>query len=245
MHVAGTLSVILQVCLIIHVFRTGRPVFWALILFLVPVIGSIVYLLLEVLPDLRRSEAAREIGTGIVRAANPGRELRRLQELLERSDTVHNRHALANAHAQSGAYSEAIALYEECLVGVHKDDVGVLFDLARSYFHDGSHERARETVARLRDVDPDYKHHDRDLLVARCLEAQGNLDQALEEYSRLEKVYPGEEARCRLALLLVRTGERTRARELFEQTIAKAKRSPGYYRKAQREWIRLARQNLK
>jgi hypothetical protein len=57
--------------------------------------------------------------------------------------------------------------------------------------------------------------------------------------------YPGEEARCRFALLLRQLGQDQRAQQYFREILDSVKGAPGYYRRRQMEWVRIARQNLK
>ena len=45
-----SLSAVVQVCLIYHVYRTGRPLWWAFVILSIPVVGSLLYYALELLP---------------------------------------------------------------------------------------------------------------------------------------------------------------------------------------------------
>ena len=56
--------------------------------------------------------------------------------------------------------------------------------------------------------------------------------------------YPGEEARCRYALLLKKLGQEERARRVFREIVESVKGSPGYYKRRQREWVSIARKNM-
>ena len=77
------------------------------------------------------------------------------------------------------------------------------------------------------------------------MEALGEEDAALTEYRALEAGYPGEEARVRMAELLIRRGQVDEARKLLEQSIARARIAPRYYQKAQKEWLDKARALMK
>ncbi len=52
------LSAILQVALVVHIIKTGRSTTWIWIVVMLPLAGSIAYLLLEVLPDLMAGRQA-------------------------------------------------------------------------------------------------------------------------------------------------------------------------------------------
>jgi hypothetical protein len=46
-------------------------------------------------------------------------------------------------------------------------------------------------------------------------------------------------------LLLRQLGQEQRAQQLFREILDSVKGAPGYYRRRQSEWVRIARQNLK
>jgi hypothetical protein len=52
---------------------------------------------------------------------------------------------------------------------------------------------------------------------------------------------PGEEVRCRYAMLLRRRGDMAGAKSLFDEIVTRSRRSPSHYRRREREWIDIAR----
>ena len=48
---------ILQVALAVHVARTGKPFIWMFVIFLFPLLGSVVYILAVLVPDLERTNS--------------------------------------------------------------------------------------------------------------------------------------------------------------------------------------------
>ena len=79
------------------------------------------------------------------------------------------------------------------------------------------------------------------LLLARCREALGNDDGAEQLYNQVVKTFSGEEARSRYAMFLKRKGRIGEADALFDDTLKNARLSPKYYRRTQKQWIALAR----
>ena len=240
------LVVLIQVGFAVHVVRTGRSPMWLWIIIFVPLIGCLVYFIAELLPEMAGSRTARRAKNHLVNALDPGRELRSRREALEATGTVENRVALADECVEARMYDEAITLYREALVGIHKDDPAILVGLAQAQFEKGTAAEAEATLAELRRTNPDYKPSpDTELLHARILEALGRIDDACREYETLKDSYPGEEARVRYALLLTEQGDRDRAQALFQETLTRAKRAPRYYRQKEREWIRIAETRMK
>ena len=236
--------IVVQIICAVHALKTGRPFWWLLIIFIASVPGCIIYGLVEILPEMRRDPSMKKFGSEIVMAVDPSRKIRRLEEELSISDTVKNRQLLAEAYLAAGRCEEAVRMYESCLKGIYADDPPFVLGLALAQFLNQAYTDAKETIDRLAEVDAKFRPLERRLLLARTLEALNELDRALEEYEPLAKQYPGEEARCRYALLLKKTGQTDKAREVFERILLNARRSPRYYRKVQHYWINVARQNV-
>ena len=236
--------VVIPIACAVHVLKTGRPFWWLLIIFFGSVPGCIVYGLVEILPDMRRDPSIKRFGSEIVMAVDPTRKIRHLEEELSISDTVKNRQLLAEAYVAAGRYADAVGMYQSCLKGIYADDPPFVLGLAFAQFLNQTYPEAKETIERLAQVDVKFRPLERRLLLARTLEAMNETEAALEEYEPLAKQYPGEEAKCRYALLLKNTGQTEKAREVFERILLNARRSPRYYRKVQRHWINVARQNV-
>jgi hypothetical protein len=73
------------------------------------------------------------------------------------------------------------------------------------------------------------------------LEALGRDDEAADDYAALVTHAPGEEVRCRYALLLQRRGDKAAAKTLFDEILTRSRRAPSHYRRQEREWIDIAR----
>ncbi len=79
------------------------------------------------------------------------------------------------------------------------------------------------------------------LLYAQALDATGQGDAALTEYQALAEYFPGEEARCRYAELLERTGATELGRAQYREVIRRVDLQGGVYRRAQKSWYDIAR----
>jgi hypothetical protein len=242
-YFSGSLLFIMGIIFAVHAIRTGRQQ-WLWIILFFPVGGWIIYFFVNVLPDLQQSRTVRDAGDIIVQKINPTRKLKKLQEQLSFSDTIDNRLMLAQEYVNVGQYQEAVDLYLTCLEGVYEDEPFIILDLANALYLNNSFEEAKERLLYIKKHHKNYKNKDVSLLLAKTHENLDETDQALAEYSELVKVYPGEEARCRYALLLKKNGQLEESQRLFGEIIAGAKRSPGYYRRNQKKWINIAKQNL-
>lgn len=241
-YLPHVLIVGLQIACAVHVFRTGRPYWWLYLIFFFPLVGCLVYLVVEVVPDMRRRGVALELPVSRQRSAK--RLIGQLKEELEYSDTVDTRVRLARGYLDAGRAADAVAALQPCLATAHRDDPCVLFTLAHAYFHDGQYGEADKMLAELVRIKAKDHPHERALLQARIHEAVGRTEDALKEYADLSRVFAGEEATCRHALLLKKSGQAEKANEVFRAILAKARRADGFFRRRQQEWIRIARRNV-
>lgn len=88
------LSIVVQIALIVHVIRTGRPFLWIWAIALLPVAGPIAYLLVEVLPGLTQSRAARRAASAMRKTLDPDRDLRQYASEVRISGNVDSRRRL-------------------------------------------------------------------------------------------------------------------------------------------------------
>src|SRR5262245_35384868 len=115
--VVAKLLWLVQLGLIVHVVKTGRPFYWLWILFAAPAIGGLAYFLIEIAPDLRGPG-----GGGGFSWKTRSMRIRELRAELEETDTVKLRLRLASELLADKQPAEACKITEECLTGVWRDD---------------------------------------------------------------------------------------------------------------------------
>ncbi len=237
------LPLLLDALCLFHVVKTGRDRMWVYLIVMVPVLGAVIYIVSEVLPEYMRSHHGRQVTAKAVKKINPERELRRHANNLEIADTVQNRIRLAEENIRLGRYDEAAATYRAAMTGIYADDIALLMGLSRATSALGLHAEALAALDKLRSAHPDFQSHDAHLIYAISLEGLGRNDEALEEFAALADYAPGEETRCRYAMLLQRTGHEAEAQAVFQEIVKRADRGTYRYAKAEKEWIDIARRN--
>lgn len=237
--------VALQICFIVHAARTGRPYYWMFIILAIPLFGILGYIVFELLPGASRSPTSRQAVGKAKRLVNPEGDYRTLTIQLEETPTVANKRALADECVRLGKLDEAEALYRDALKGMHAADPGLMLGIARVRFAQGDPAGCLTALADLRAANPDFQSADAHMLYARSLEGVSRNAEALTEYEALSQYFGGEEPRVRRALLLQRTGEVHAARDAFAEIKRSVDRAPSFYRRNQRDWYRVAAQNLK
>ncbi|MGH7123870.1 MAG: tetratricopeptide repeat protein [Stellaceae bacterium] len=238
------LEVILQILCAVHIVKTGRPYYWIYVVIFAPLVGMLVYFAIEVLPDLMGSRTARGAVAGVGRALDPGRAVREAERNLAMTPTTGNKATLADAYLDAGRAEEAATLYRDTLTGVHANDPALMTGLARAEFARGNFADVERVLDALREANPHFQSPECHLLYARSLEEQSKVEAALHEYQALAPYYPGQEARCRYAMLLDKAGDRREAQRQFKEICQSIEMSPRHARRLQREWYDIASRAL-
>src|SRR6202034_377694 len=238
------LSLAVQVGLIAHVIKTGRNMIWILAIAFLPLAGPLAYVVVEILPELFGGRAARRARSGVGRMLDPDRDLRRAAAEVEGSGNVDARRRLADELCERGQFEKAAEVYQGGLKGIFEHDTALLLGLAQAQFGMRAFDAVRATLERLRQHNPEFNSSEGGLLYARALEETGALQEAEHAYAEVAPAYPGAEARLRYALLLKRRGNLDEARRMLKDLLDGAKLGPAHYRRAQAQWLDLARGEL-
>jgi hypothetical protein len=239
---SGAPILLLIVC-VVHAIRTGRIFPWIYIIVFLPLIGSLIYIGMEILPEFIGSRRARRLGASVRELADPHRGLREAHRTAGFVGSVDSKRTLAEEYMARGRYADARTVYSDALQGQFKDDTALLYGLARAQFLCGDGAATQLSLDAIQAADPNYASADAHLLYARALELQEKDSEALEEYRKLVRYYPGEEARARFGLLLKKLGRVDEAKPIFQEILHLLDGAPARYRRAQKEWGDIAKQN--
>jgi hypothetical protein len=235
------LTYIVQIGLIVHVMKTGRPPYWCFVLLMAPGIGALAYIIVEILPNLQNDMRAKRALRGVRRTLNPDGDLRRRQLEHRLSGSVDAARHLASELMEKGRFGEAVTHYRTALSGIYEHDPDLLLGLATAQFGDSDPTGCKQTLDTLKETNPEYRSPDGHLLYAKSLEELDDLERAEEEYAALAGYYPGVEARICYAQLLERVDKQDLAREEYAAIIAAAELAPRHFRQAQKTWLTAAR----
>jgi hypothetical protein len=244
MFPAVSVYLIIAIGLAVHAMKTGRSPWWLFILLFLPYIGSIAYVVIEIVPALFQTRTARQVGSGIGTMLDPDKEWRERMAQAELVDSVDSKRALAGECEKRGQWQDAIRLYQAAATGIFADDPAVLLGLARAQLGSGDAPACLETLHKLEDQG-NLRNQEAHLLLARALEATGHTAEALKEYEGVSRYYAGFEARSRYALLLLKQGSVEQARDLFQEIVRSSSARPVVITQSDKEWIRVAKANLR
>mgnify|MGYP005812596291 CR=1 FL=1 len=235
------LSLVIQLALVIHILKTGRNMSWVFIVLFFPLVGTLAYVIVELVPEWTGSRTGVTMRRKLSRLANPDRDLKQASQQFAVADTVQNTMALADQCLAKERYAEAAELYQRALRGVHADDPVLLYGLARAKFGMGDAAGTVAALDLLKERNPGHTTPEGHLLYARAREALGDIGAAVEEYESLVGYYPGPEPACRLASILKRQGRDAEARELFQKVLDQSRIAGRHYNSIHKEWVEMAR----
>ena len=128
------LHVLVALFFAVHALRSGQQIYWLIILFSFPLLGSIVYFLAIYLPNSRLEHGARKVVSAAARSLDPSRELREARAAFDYTPTAQNQMRLALAQLEAGAADEASNNYEACLRGPFASDLEIISSPQPPYF---------------------------------------------------------------------------------------------------------------
>jgi hypothetical protein len=235
---------LLDISLIYHASRTGRLQPWAFIILMVPLIGALAYIVVELLPEWLSGPDAQQARKRIAGKLDPEKLYRELSDRLANADTVANRAALAAECLKIARFDEAEGHYDHILNLPLGGEPAYAVAKAQAQFGRNRPADALTTLDDLQKRWPDFQSAEGHLLYARALAEAGRIDEALHEYHALVGYSPGAEARVRYGMLLRMAGRTAEARVVFNELLLQMKRAPKYLREAQAEWLAIAEKQL-
>lgn len=244
MPIFGFLYIAIAIFFGVHALRTGRNMYWLMILFAFPFLGSLVYFFAEYLPEVRHSTVARKSARLVTALVDPKRELREAQLAFDRTPTVDNRSRLAEALLARGEFDAAIEQFQACASGPYAKDAKFLRGLARAQLAAGRHAAAVATLDRL------FEHHPQDangepaLWYAQAL-VEVDETRAVAAFDRACQAHDTTETLAAYGLYLARLGRDTQARAMLERVLHNGRVGTPSSRELNRPWLDQARAALK
>ncbi len=236
-------SLLVSVALCVHAVRTNQQIYWIFIILFLGPIGSAVYLIAIVIPEMAGGTRAKRIGMAARDALDPMREYRQAKAATDDTPTVHNRMRLAAAAASLGRHAEAEQLYGEAMQGIHADDPTLLLGRANALIELDRAAEAAPLIDRL--VEEQAARSPATALAqARVLEALGRYAEADAAYQWAAGRLPGLEGLARYAAFLARAGRKPEAEDNLAEIDRRIARANPQFRREGRAWRDLAAQAL-
>ena len=201
------LHVLVALFFAVHAIRSRQQMYWLLILFSFPLLGSVVYFFGIYLPNSRLEHGARKAVASAAKAIDPTRELRAARDAFDFTPTAQNQMRLAAALLEAGETQEAAAMYEACLQGAFAGDLEIRLGAARALLANGDADKAVAHLDYVRRTDRNYRPEQTCVLLAQAYAASGRNAEARAEFEAAVERFGSFEARAEFAIWAAGAGE--------------------------------------
>lgn len=239
-YVLIALPYLLQLLCIIHIVRTGRNTSWIWLVIFLPYVGGLAYLIVEVLPSLRRGGTAlASAGDIVTRTLNPSARLKSLERTVVFSPTHENERALADEYAACGDHAKALAIYARLASGMHAADADLAMAKARCLYALGQFAEGQRLLDDLEARGHEFRTVAEALLRLKLMECATSDGAAVAAaWSRYERTFQSFEFSWHYADFLIRTGRKPEALAVVEGAEQTRRQLDAMGQRYDRAWMR-------
>jgi hypothetical protein len=228
----GLPGIVLMAAAITH-FMSRRPDgYWLWIIIFLGPLGSLIYLAVEALPELR--------DPGAFKFVSRGRRIRELEMAVRDNPSAGNYEELGQQYLDKGQWEKARACFDRALAQ-RADAVDPFYRRALAELQLGDFSAAIQDLERVVRTEPDYDIHRAAGLLAWAYARTGRNEQAQALFSRTLQTSTLTETQYRYAEFLASQGERAEARQWAKRILDKRAGMPGFQRRNERLWFRQAK----
>jgi hypothetical protein len=149
-----------------------------ILLFLFPLLASIVYFFAIYLPSSRLQHGAKSALTSAVKVLDPQRSIREAKAAFDELPTAQNQLRLAEAQLELGLPEEAAKNYEACLKGPFAGSLEIKFGAARALVESQHFQEATVHIEAIQSLDQFFRPAAVLLLLARSYAGTGRNTEA-------------------------------------------------------------------
>ena len=230
-------GLILQAIALVHFIRRRPDSYWFFIIILLGPPGALIYLLIEVIPDLGLLRQSLEV--------YPRRKrIRLLEALVVENPSAGNYEELGDLYLDDRKYGRAKECYDKA--------ISSRADLPDTFYRRGIAEvQLGQFNAAVKDLeyavsrDPKYDSHRAAGLLAHAYANTSQSEKADALFREVTRKSTNSETYYNYASFLAAQNRTAEAREWAERILAKKPTMPGYLRRRERHWFRSASGLLK
>jgi hypothetical protein len=224
---------IVQVIALVHFFKRRPDGYWLWIIFFGGVIGATAYLLVEALPDFG---AMRHSMQGFSRR----KRIHLLEALVLENPSAGNYEELGDLLLDEKKYQRARECFDRAL-GARTDSIDPFYKRGVCEFELAEWSAAVADLERVVRQEPKYAYGRAQSLLARSLAKLGRAEEASTAFERLTMLSTASESLAVTAQFYFDQGRFADARETVQTLLARRATMPGFQRRHDRKWLRLAR----
>ncbi len=228
----GLPGLILIAAALMHFFRRRPDSYWLWIILLLGPLGSLIYLAVEALPELRDPGTFKFVGRG--------QRIRELEFAVSQNPSAGNYEELGQLYLDKGQWQKAKVCFDRS-IAQRVDSPDPFYRRALAELELGDFNAALQDLERVVTADPGYDIHRAAGLLAWVYARSGQNDKAAALFSRTLQASTLTETQYHYAEFLASQGKADEARQWIERIFAKRAGMPGFQRRHERPWFRQAK----
>lgn len=236
-YLLGPFGLVLQLIAIVHFIRRRPDGYWLWVIFIGGWLGAVVYIALEVIPDL-----------GLLGHTFRGFSRRsRIQELegaVLDNPSAGNYEELGELYLDEGKYARARECFNKA-ISSRTDSPDPFYRRALAALGMNDVAAAVPDLERVVAIDAKYDFHRAAGLLAHALAQTGQSDRAAKLFAQVTELSTLSETHYNYAAFLASQGRHADAREVAQRLLAKKATMPSFLKRRDRPWFRRANALLK
>ena len=230
-------GLILQALALVHFIRRRPNTLWLYAIIFLGGIGALVYIVVEVVPDLG---LLRQVYDAIGRR----KRIKMLEALVLENPASGNYEELGDLYLDEKNFRRAKECYDKAISprSVHLDPV---YRRAIASINLGEFDAAVTDLEVVTSREPKYDSHRAMALLAHAYANTGQNDKAGSLFEQVTQLSTLSETCLNYAAFLASQGRTAEAREWAERLLARRATMPGYLQRRERPWFRKANALLK
>jgi hypothetical protein len=230
-------GLLLYAVAIIHFVRRRPAGYWLWVILFLPSIGVLIYIVVEVIPDIGLLRQAFEVF--------PRRKrIRRLESIVVDNPSAGNFEELGDLYLDEKNFKRALECYERALgARAHSEDAYYRRGIAKLELGDfaSALPDLEYTVSR----DPKYDSYRAMGLLGQAYANTGQPEKADQAFLEATRISTLSETYWNYATFLTTQNRNAEAREWAQKILGKKNNMPNYLRRRERPWFRKAKALLK
>jgi len=236
-HLLFPWGLLLQGFAIVHFIRRRPDMFWIFIILFLGPLGALVYIFVQVLPDI-----------GLLRQSFkvfPRRKrISELETIVRDNPSAGNYEELGDLYMDDGRFLLARAAFDKA-IAARADTLDPFYRRGVCAMQLGDAAAALPDLERVVGKDPDYDFHRAAGLLAHAYAQTGQKEKAEALFRQATVTSTLSETYLNFASMLASQGRNAEAREWVQKVLDKKPTMPDYLRRRERPWFRSAREMLK
>jgi len=236
-HLLFPWGLLLQGFAIVHFIRRRPDMFWIYIILFLGPLGALVYIFVQVLPDIGLLGQSFKVFPRRKRISE-------LETIVRDNPSAGNYEELGDLYMDDGRFRLARAAFDKA-IAARADTLDPFYRRGVCAIQLGDAAAALPDLERVVGKDPDYDFHRSAGLLAHAYAQTGQNEKAEALFRQATVTSTLSETYLNFASMLASEGRNAEAREWVQKVLDKKPTMPDYLRRRERPWFRSAREMLK